>query len=67
MNYKMIKFTLYCDNGYSECGIREDFEVAEKDLEGIPKNEWQDHVWNKLGGKEIIYDQLDMGCFESEE
>jgi len=62
-----MKFILFCDNGFSNCGIKNEFEVDEKELKGIPEDKWGDHVWNKLGGKEEIFDQLDMGCFKAYE
>lgn len=62
-----IKFELFCDNGYSNCGIRETFEVDEEDLEDVPEEDQANYVWEKLGGKEAIFDNLDMGCFKSED
>ena len=54
-NPNMKTFVISIENGYSGCGIKEDFEVDENDLKDVPRDEWEDYVWDHLGGKEFAY------------
>ena len=59
----MLIFKVFCNNGYSGCGIEETLQIEESDLEDVPQEEWADYVWNTLGGREAIFDNVDMGCY----
>lgn len=37
-----------------------EFEIPKEELEGVPEDEWEDYVWDHLGGKEKAFEMIEM-------
>ncbi len=59
MDEKII-FTITVSTSYVGSDSSRDIEIYREDLEGVPEEEWDDYVYEKLGGKEVMFEMLDI-------
>ena len=59
MSEETIKFTIGVSTGTIGSGKERIIEIDKEDLEGVPEDEWDDYVWEELGGKEDFWDMID--------
>lgn len=53
--------------GIVGCHKEDVLEIDKEDLEDIPEKNWEDHVWEKLGGKDAAFNMVDFSCLRDDD
>lgn len=56
-----VKFEISVATKYVKSKDRRVIEIDREDLEGIPESQWEDYVWEELGGDDVALEMCYMG------
>ena len=63
---EVITFTVRASTNRVGSNVEDTIDIDREDLEGVKEEDWDDYVWEHLGGKEVIYNLLNMDISHSE-
>ena len=64
---EVITFTITVSTRYVGSKDEETIEIDREDLQDVPEDDWDDYVWDHLGGKEVAHELVNMDISHGDE